>query len=364
METSMSKMLKYVSIFFIIVFGWYGIKKGLFLWYVSHYQPPPVTISATSATNKIWHSYLTSVGTLNAINGVELSAEIPGIVEEIRFNSGQFIKKGEIVVVLRTNVEKANLKSNQAQLQLAQINYSREKKLYDKKASSHAVLDKSYAELLRSEASVEASQAAINQKIIIAPFDGKLGIRQINLGQYISPGTPLVTLQSLNPLHVMFTLPEQNLSHIYIGQDIDVLVNFGNGNKKVKGKITAVNAKVDQTTRNILVEATLPNEKFELYPGMYGLVKIWLNEQKDTIVIPDTSISYSLSGNYVFLIKNDPTKKDSVLYVDRQYVKVGEQRGKETSILSGLKAGDRVVTSGQLKLQNGARVVIDNNVEL
>lgn len=364
MTKPMSKMLLYVGLFFLIVFGWYGVKKILFLWYVSHYKPPAATVSASTAVSKTWQSYLTAVGTLTAVNGVELSSEAPGVVQEIRFNSGQFVRKGEPIILMRTGVEQANLKSSEAKLTLAKINYEREKTLFNKKVSSQSTLDIRQAELSQAEAAVDAVQAQIQQKTITAPFDGRLGIRQINLGQYLPPGTPMVTLQSLSPLYVTFNLPEQHLSHLYLGQDVEISLNLAKG-KTVHGKITAINSKVEQNTRNVQVQATIPNDKFLLYPGMYALVKVWLSAEKNTVAIPQTAVSYSLSGDYVFLIKEESkSKQDSLLRVYRQYVKVGERRDNEVSILEGLKAEDRIITSGQLKLQNGARVLIDENVEL
>lgn len=364
MQKPMSKMLVCVGIFFLIVFGWYGVRKLIFLWFMTHYEPPPTTISATVAVSTTWQSYLTAIATLNAINGVDMTAEISGIVSEIRFTSGQFVKKGDVLMVLRSDVEQANLKSNQAKLSLAKINYDRDLTLFNKHVTSQAVLDSRYAELLQAQAGVELVEAQIRQKNITAPFDGKLGIRLINIGQYISPGTPMVTLQAMNPLHVDFTLPEQYLNKLYIGQPIDVTVNIGKGEVS-HGTLTAINSKVDQVTRNLSIEATIPNNSMTLYPGMYGLAKIWLPEQKNTIVIPQTAVSYSLSGDYVFLIKQENSdKKEKVLKVYRQYVKVGERRGDRVSIVVGLKAGDQIVTSGQLKLQNGTRVLIDNSVEL
>ncbi|HEX4046001.1 MAG TPA: efflux RND transporter periplasmic adaptor subunit, partial [Gammaproteobacteria bacterium] len=185
------------------------------------------------------------------------------------------------------------------------------------------------------------------------------------LGQYVSPGTTLVSLQALDPLYVMFNLPEQQLPHLFLNQAVSVNVNFGEEGKVVPGKITAINSKVDQATRNILVQATITNEKALLYPGMFALVKIWLNARQNTLVVPQTAISYSLSGDYVFLIKDESEAKDgSLLRVYRQYVKVGERQDNEIAILEGLKLNDVIVTSGQLKLQNGTRVVIDNSVKL
>jgi membrane fusion protein (multidrug efflux system) len=363
MTKQMSKMLIYVSLFFVMVFGWYSIKKIMFFWAMSHFQPPPITVSTTIAKSVTWQSYLTSVGTLTAINGVDLSTDVAGIVSKIYFNSGQYVKKGDELILLDTSLEQAELKDRQAKLKLAQINYSRDKKLFEKNVSSQAALDTRYAALQEAEAGVQSVQAQIKQKTITAPFDGRTGIRQINLGEYISPGTLMVTLQSLNPLYVMFNLPEQYLPNLFLHQLIDVSVNFGRG-KTVKGSITAINSKVDQTTRNVLIQATIPNEQFLLYPGMFALVTVWLQEHKNTVIVPQTAISYSLSGDYVFLIKEESQAGKSSLHAYRQYVKTGERRENVTSLLEGLKSGDRIVTSGQLKLQNGARVVIDNNVEL
>lgn len=364
MTKPMSKMLIYVGLFFAIVFGIYGIKKAIFMWYMSHYESPPITISATTAREQTWQSYLTAVGTLTAMDGVDISPEVPGTIQDIRFDSGQLIKKGDVIILMNSQVENANLKNNQAKLTLAKINYDREKTLFEKKVSSQATLDTRYAELLQAEAGVELAQAQIQQKTIAAPFDGRLGIRQVNLGQYVSAGTPMVTLQSLNPLYVMFHLPEQYLTDLYLGQNVDVTVNLSGG-KTVQGKITAINAKVEQMTRNILVQATIPNDKFEVYPGMYGSAKVWLKQKQSTVVIPQTSISYSLNGDYVFVIKDESKSKDQpLLHAYRQYVKVGDRRDSEAAILEGLHPGDRIVTGGQLKLQNGAQVMIDNSAEL
>lgn len=363
MSKQMSRMLIFVGIFFTLVFGWYAVKKGIFYYYMSHYKPPAATVTATATIKKEWQPFLTAVGTLSAINGVDLTAEISGIVQEVRFKSGEFVKQGDVLVLLRTLSEEANLKSNQAKLQLAKMNYEREKTLFNKKVSSQSALDKRYAELQEAIGGVEATQAQIQQKTIIAPFDGRLGIRQINLGQFISPGTPIVTLQSLDPLYVMFNLPEQYLANLSIGQKIDVSINYGNG-LNVSGKIVAINSKVEQSTRNILVQAMIPNDKYQLYPGMYASVKIWMNNKKNEIVIPQTAITYSLSGDYVFIVKNEGTANEPLLRVYRQYVKIGERRDNEASIIDGLKLGDKIVTSGQLKLQNGTQVSLDDSVQL
>jgi membrane fusion protein, multidrug efflux system len=364
MRSPMSKMLTFVGIFFVIIFGIYGAKKLIVMWFMAHYQPPAVTISATKAERKNWQSYVTAVGSFTAVNGVDIAAEAPGIVKEIRFNSGQMVKKGDVLLVQDIAIQEAALKSYEAKLALARINYDREKQLFDRHVTSPALLDARYAEWSEAQANVDSARAEIQQKIITAPFDGRIGIRQVDLGEYLSPGTVIVTLQSQNPLYVMLNLPDQYLPQLYIHQPVDIMVNFGK-ERVVHGTITAINSKVDPITRNILIQATVPNDEHVLYPGMFAMGKIWFQQKQNAIVIPQTAVSFSLSGDYVFLIKDESHQKGKTeLHAYRQYVKVGERRENEVAILEGLKPGDEVVTSGQLKLQNGTPVVIDNSVEL
>lgn len=365
MSKQMKKMLIIVGIVFGLIFSWYGIKKVFFIWAMSHYSPPPVTVSATTANSEVWQSYLTSVGSLTAVNGVDISSEASGIVKDIKFNSGQIVNKGDLLVLLDTSVEEAQLKDNESKLKLAEINYERDKTLAKKNVLSQSSLDTSLAQLEEAQAGVERTKAIIKQKTITAPFSGKIGIRQINIGEYLSAGTTMVTLQSLNPLYVQFNLPEQYLPLIYLQQPVDISVNLAGG-MTVHGTITAINAKVNQTSRNILIQATIPNDGLRLYPGMFALVKIWLRKQNPVITLPETSISYSLHGNSIFIIKQNEKDKEGkpIMKAYRQYVEVGERRGDKVAILKGITAGNTVITSGQLKLQNGTPVVIDNTVEL
>lgn len=361
----MKKMLKITGIFFAIIFGWLVFKKLFFMVMIGFYHPPAVTISDTVATGKTWEDYLTSVGSLTAVNGVDLSAETSGIVKEIHFESGQNVKKGDVLVVLNNGGEQAALENNQAKLKLAQLSYQRDQTLFKKNVTSQSVVDSDFANLQQAEAGVDQAQEQLNEKIITAPFDGKIGIRQINLGQLVQPGTMIVSLQTLDPLYVSFTLPEQYLSQLYVNQAIDVTVNsMGENDETIKGKITAINSKVDATTRNISVQAEIPNSDQKFYPGMFALVKVWLRAQNNVILIPQTSVSYSLHGDSVFIIKNEGKKKHPILRAYRQYITVGERRGDIVSVTSGIQNGDQVVTSGQLKLQNGTTVKVDNSVEL
>jgi membrane fusion protein (multidrug efflux system) len=362
----MRKMLIIVGIVFGIIFGWYGVKKIFFIWAMSHYAPPPVTVSGTQATAQTWQSYLNSVGTITAINGVDISAETSGIVKEIHFESGQLVNQGDLLVLLDTSVEEAQLRENQARLKLAQLNYDRDKVLIKRSVIAQASYDTDYAQLAQAQASVDAMQARIKLKSITAPFSGKIGIRQIDIGEYLSAGTPMVTLQSLDPLYVRFNLPEQYLPNLFLDQAVDISVNLSGGGQSIRGKVTAINAKIDQATRNILVQATIPNKDLKLLPGMFALVKVWLPKQQNVIILPETAISYSLHGDSVFVIKPEGKDDDDkpILNAYREYVTVGERRGNQVSVLKGVKSGIMVVTSGQLKLQNGTHVVIDNSVEL
>jgi membrane fusion protein (multidrug efflux system) len=306
-----------------------------------------------------WPRYVSAIATLEAIQGVDIAAEVPGTVNSIHFNSGQYIKKGETIVTLNADVEQATLKRYQATLQLARHNYEREKTLFQKQVSTKATLDARDSELQIAEANVETTQAQIKQKTITAPFEGRLGIRHINQGQFIQPGTPLVTLQALDPLFVNFSLPEQHLADLALGQAITVSIDLG-GEKKVNGKITAIDSKVDPNTRNVLIQATIPNEQYRLYPGMYGLVQVYTNQKNQSIAIPQTAISYNHSGNYVYIIKDQSAAKDkSKLHAYQQTVKTGERRQDLVVIENGLTPGTEIVIAGQLKLQQGASIVLE-----
>jgi len=363
MSRPMRNMLIIVSIVFGLIFAWYGLRKLAFIYFFSHYEPPPVTISASIANEKTWQSILNSVGTLTAVNGVDVSAEVAGIVKEIHFESGQFVQKGDVLVLLDTSVEQAQLKDNLAQAKLAKLDLDRNKALIVKNAVSQAQLDTLSARFDEATAGVEQVEAKIRQKTIVAPFSGKIGIRSIDLGQFVSAGSSMVTLQSLDPLYVQFYLPEQYLNEIYLQQPVKINVNLAGG-KILSGAITAINSKVEQATRSILIQATIPNKDSQLFPGMFALVEVILRTRNNVITLPQTAISYSLHGDSVFLIKKEKQDDKQVLKAYRQYVEVGERRGDEVAIIKGLNKGDQVVTSGQLKLQNGTHIEIDNSVEL
>lgn len=363
MTPQMRKMLTLTSIVFGIIFGWLILKKIFFAFMMHRYTPPPVTISASHAVNKNWPLIATSVGTLKAVNGVDISTEIAGVVKNIYFVSGQFVKKDQLLISLDDNIEKAQLKSNEASLKLAELNYNRDVTLFKKNVISQSIKDADYAKYQQAQAEVEETKGKINQKNITAPFTGKLGINLVNLGEYLASGSQIVNLQALTPLYVQFNLPQEYVHQLAVNETVLLTVNASHA-ITARGKITAINSKVDETTRNILVEATIPNKDYKLYPGMFAEVQVILNENNTVLTVPITAISYSLHGNSVFIIKDESkNKKHSLLKAYRQYVKTGEERENDISILEGLKKDAEVITSGQVKLQNGTTVMINNDAE-
>lgn len=355
-----------LAIGFGSILGWNVLRSYMMSRFFATYEPAPMTISAVAAEEKTWRPYLKAVGSFIATHGVEISSEAAGIVKTINFQSGEPVKQGTLLIQLDDSVDQAVLQDNLADLTLAKINYQRQKNLFKKGATPSSVLDEAKAKLQKAEAAVAKIQAIIAQKNIRAPFPGKIGIRLVNLGQYVNPGvTKLVTLQALDPLFIQFSLPEHLLKKLYVTQPIELSVEAF-GKKVFNGRISAIDAKSDIQTHNVLVQATIPNKAQQLYPGMFADIKILLPQQHKVVTVPYTAIDYTLYGNSVFLIKKDGKDANDkpVLRVYRQYITTGEQQGNEVVILKGLKAGDQVVDSGQLKLHDGTRVIIDNSIKL
>jgi len=360
----MRKMLAITGIFFAIIFGWCGLKKVFISVMMSHYQPPPSTVTAKTINTQSWQTYINSVGSLTAVNGVDISSEASGIVTAIHFVAGQLVKQGDVLIELDNSIEQAELKIGESKLKLAQLNFDRNQTLAKKNITSHSEFDAISAQLQQAQAGVEEIQAKIRQKVLSAPFTGKIGIPQVNIGQYVAAGTAMVSLQAQDPLHLRFNVPEQYLPQLYLQQPVNVILNI-EGKKTIPGVITAINSKVDETTHNVLVEATIPNQDLQLYPGMFASVQVLLTPQNNQIVIPQTAISYSLHGDSVYIVRNDSKKKNKpLLHAYRQYVQVGDRRGDSVTISKGLNSGDQIVTSGQLKLHDGSAVIVDNTIDL
>ena len=325
---------------------------------------PPQTVSTAQAAVTQWQPQLEAVGSLRAVRGADLSLEVPGVVEEINFQSGDEVQAGAVLLRLRGDDEIAKLESLEAVARLSQITYDRDVKQLKAQAISQAVVDNDEANLRNNKAQVAQQKAIVDKKILRAPFAGQLGIRQVDLGQYLGAGTAIVTLQSLTPIYVDFLLPQQAFDQIKVGQSVAAKVDAYPG-KAFAGAITAINPRVDAATRNVQVRVTLDNADHKLLPGMYATVDIDTGAPQHLVTLPQTAISYNPYGNLVYLV--DDKGKDAAgkpLLIARQtFVTTGATRGDQVSILKGVKEGDVVVTGGQMKLRNGSPLLINNTVK-
>ncbi|WP_420467860.1 efflux RND transporter periplasmic adaptor subunit [Panacagrimonas sp.] len=344
---------------------------------------PPATISASAAEAMTWDNQLEAIGSVVAVNGTDVTTEAGGIVTEIHFESGAHVKRGARLVTLDSANERGELERLKAQAELSRLNLERRKKLFDLEAISKSDLDAANAEANAARAAAQAQQALLSQKDIRAPFDGQLGIRQINLGQYLSPGTPIVSLQSVDPIEFDFSLPEQHLAVAEPGLKVELTVD-GYADTTFTGEVTAVEPRVDEATRNFGLRARLPNPDHKLRAGQFGRVKLLLPGERELLAVPRTAINYSSYGTSVFVVrekKQDPATPDVApsagdaqatdaasgeqkpsLEVIQRFVRIGEARGDFVAVLEGLKPGERVATSGLLKLRNQQPVLIDNSV--
>ncbi|MBS0358415.1 MAG: efflux RND transporter periplasmic adaptor subunit [Proteobacteria bacterium] len=365
----MKKRLIIMIIALLIVFGGifgFLMMRGIMMKkYFASFEQPPVVISSAKVNAKTWQPTLDAVGDLSAVNGVAISSEVSGIVKKIYFDSGQLVEKGDLLVELRDEVDTAELQHNEATLKLAQQDYQRHLNLAKQNAVALAALDSTRAALDQAQATLTKTKALLEQKHIRAPFSGKLGIRKINVGQYIAPSAEIVSLQSLNPLYINFSLPEDKFKHLYLGQPIDLKIPAYQ-NEKFTGKVTAINSNVSTATHNILIQGTVENANNRLYPGMFATLHVILPEQKDVLTIPQTAVNYSLYGNSVYVINQDgnDAKGKPILKAHRVYVTLGETEGNDVIVSEGLKAGQEIITSGQLKLEDNSRVEVNNSIQL
>ncbi len=326
-------------------------------------QRPVPHVSAVLALSETWHPKLDSVGSLEAINGVTVTTETSGIIMDIGFTSGVSVKKGDYLVQIDNSLDIQNLKNNQAQLTLAQLDFNRKEKLYRTSAISRSDYDNSLAELKQAQAQVDKTLVEIAEKRIQAPFSGMVGISQVNIGQYLTPGDPIVTLQALDPLYVNFSLPQRYLSKVHQGQAVSLTSDAYPG-KTFFGKVTAVNSIVSDNTRNLDIQATVANPDFILYPGLFVDVQLHLPQQEKVVSLPQTAVDYSLYGDIVYVITSQSKNGKKVDVVQQRSVKVGVREGNKVQIISGVKEGENIVSDGQLKLSNGAEVIVDNDVNM
>lgn len=327
---------------------------------VSH-VPPPTAVTTAEAKAVDWQPYISSIGTLAPVEGATLSADAEGIISRILAENGSAVKAGDVLVELDTSVEAAQLAAAEARANLAKISYERSQDLWDRNANSKSEFDAADATYKQSIADMEAIKAQIAKKQVRAPFDGRVGIRLANVGQYVSRGRDLLPLLKLDPMYVNFSVPQRYLPAVGQGQEIEVQVDAFPG-KNFVGKITAVNSEVDALTRNISVQATIANKEETLRAGMFARIEVQLKGTESQIAVPATSIAYASYGNSVFVVEQikGPDGKE-FLGVRQKFVKLGASRGDLIVITEGLKAGDQIVTSGVFKLRDGVPVQINNS---
>lgn len=329
----------------------------------SSFSMPPEAITSVVVKEQQWPSTLGAVGTIKPVNGLVLRADLAGNVEAIGFESGARLRKGDLMVQQDVSEEQAQLRAAQAHQQLAEANLRRFKGLLDKRVSSQSDYDATAAEYLQAQAKCQEISAVIEKKTIRAPFDGMAGIRMVNDGEYLQPGQQIVPFQSMSPIYANFTLPQQNLSDVQIGSAVRVTPS-GTGGKTFEGKVTAVNSVVDEATRNFLVQATLENPDGLLRPGMYVGVEVLLPGSKALLAVPATAISYAPYGDSVFVVEEMADEKTGKKFtgVEQRFVKLGESRGDQIEVVSGIAAGEEIASSGIFKLRPKASVQVNNNV--
>jgi len=340
--------------------------------FMAKMKPPASTITAERAGTKEWIDRVQSIGTLIAIQGVDVSPEVAGIVKSYYFESGNDVEKGTKLVELDTSVEEADLVKNRAVLLEANADLKRQASLVKKEFVSQAVVDTTTSKRDTAAAAVQRMEAVIAQKNITAPFAGRLGLRRVEKGQYVKAGDPLVWLQALDPIWIDFPVPEGDLGKLKIGAPIELGVNAYPG-QVFKGVIEAFDARVAQDTRTLMVRGRLPNADHRLLPGMFANVAVLEGKPKELVTVPRTAVTYGLYGDSVWVVKEGPPAPEKTasvgevevpapqLTVERRFVRVGPSQGDEVAVLEGVKAGEQVVTSGQLKLHPDAAIKIDNS---
>lgn len=356
-------MLVAVGAFIALLWNWKMSQVRAAQAGAAMFAPPPIGVSTAVLASQSWQPVLSAVGSLKAVQGVAVSTDLPGIVALIGFESGTSVKKGDLLLKLESQQEEAQLLSAEARRDLAKLTLERNRDLVAKKAVAASEFDQAQTHFRETAAAVAEAKALIARKSILAPFDGELGIRQANLGQYLNPGTMVVSLQSLDPIYVEFVLPQQNLAQLAVGRSLRLSAN-GKGAESFEGKITAMDSKVDELTRNILVQGTVANPQRRLRPGMFVNVEVLLEEEQGIVAVPTSSISFAPYGDSTFVVVEKTGPDGKVRNeVSQQFVKLGAGRGDQVAVLEGLKAGDEVVTSGVFKLRPGAAVQVNNMVQ-
>lgn len=327
------------------------------------WEPMPEGVTSARAEAQEWERLIPAVGSLRADQGVTVSSEGQGAVRHIRFESGQKVAAGDLLVELDTDAERAQLASAQARAELARLNVARARELFERSAIAKSEFDAAEATAKGAEADVAALQAVIAKQGIRAPFTGRTGIRQINLGQFLDRGNPVVSLQSLDPIHVDFSLPQQRLSEVRTGYKVR-LTSDAVPNRVFEGTITAINPQIDTATRTFRIQATLANADEALSPGMFVNVQIVAPEKRKVVAVPSTAVYFQAYGDSIFVAVEKKNEKTGQMekYAEQRFVRLGESRGDYIAIEQGVQPGEEVVTSGAFKLSNGTKLLIDNSL--
>lgn len=349
------------------------LKPQIIKGFITQAGTPPTTVAVTEATTETWAPRLTAIGTFRAVQGIDVAPQIGGKVVSVRVESGQDVENGTLLFEIDNSVEQADLKNYLATLKNANLALERQRQLTLSGNTAKANFDAAEAARDSASATVERIRATIAQKMLTAPFSGRLGIRKIDLGHYVSPGTSLITLQQLDPIYVDFPIPEKSLDHLEKGQVIEVEVDAFPG-KIFRGKVATIDARVAQESRNVWVRGEFENKAKQLLPGMFANVNVIAGAPVETVTLPRTAVNYSLYGDNIYVVvpmapENGEARAATIggdvpLQVERRFVRLGETREGRVGIVDGAKTGEKVVTEGQLKLQSGARVRIDPDARL
>lgn len=363
-------MKRYIALALLLVLGVIGGLAGIKVLQIQTLiaagkamTPPPETVSAVVVREEKWQGTLTAIGTVTAVQGVTVTPDLPGTVREITFESGGVVAKGDLLVRLDTSSEEAQLAALQAQSELARVNLARMRKLRTENAVAQSELDASEAALKQNEGNADVVRAQIAKKTIRAPFGGRLGLRQVNLGQYLEAGKPIVSLQALTPIYANFSLPQQELARLKTGMRVRLSTDAYPG-KVFAGELTAINPELDPGTRAVGLQATFPNQDQSLRPGLFARLEVLLPEERNVVVIPATSVLSAPFGDSVYIIEPKPAdeKGQPGLVVRQQFIRTGRARGDFITVETGLKVGERIVSAGLFKLRNNMSVVENNDL--
>lgn len=353
------------AVVLVLLFLWLKAVPWYYINYVMPNMPvPPQTVAAAHPRILMWQTQVPAVGTLHAVHGADLSTEVAGIVTRIAFKPGEDVKQGQILVQLRDDSDRATLAALRATAQQNAQTYARNVALAKTNAISKQAYDTAYANMLTARAQAEAQAATVQKKAIRAPFSGRVGIRMVDIGQYVNAGTAMVTLQQLDPIQVDFTVPQQRALVLKAGDPV-TLTNDAVPGRTFSGHIIALDPKVDPVTRNVRVQAEIANPQKALLPGMFATVVTSIGAPQPLLTLPQTAITFNPYGDVAFVItKSTDAKGKDLLLANQRFVQLGEKRGDQVAVLGGLNENDLVVTAGQLKLKNGSPVLINNSVHL